>query len=109
MFNPSNDHQPQTELDMDLPPIVPVWPSPGTIHELLLKALIEHGSINIDEFHKLSGSHEVRKTICDLLDLGWPITDMGFKPAPVQRDPRRKLMRYRLELSRIDFTKAVRP
>jgi hypothetical protein len=105
MFKPNE----QPELPgLDLPPIVPVWPRPGTMPEFLLEILLRDGSTTVDKFAAETGSHEVRKNASILRDYVWPIV-VYSKRAPVKRLQRRTIALYTLDIAKIDFTKVVRP
>jgi hypothetical protein len=97
---PNAAHQP--ELDLNCPPIVPLWPKPGTMPERLLKLLLEHGPQTIDSFYAATGSHEIRKFASMLRDLGWTVNTYSTN-APDQYRLRRTLGHYHLDLSNTDL------
>lgn len=107
MFDHSNDQDPQTMLDMDLPPVVPVWPSPNTTIELALELLLK-GPLDPDQFQARCGSQRLAACVCELRDLGWPI-DTHDKAAPTPEIPLRRIALYFLNLQKVDLSKVVRP
>ena len=97
------------ELDLNCPPIVPLWPKPDTMPERLLKLLLEQGPQTIDSFYAASGSHEVRKSASVLRDLGWQIDCYPDNVPDKYRPVRRPLGRYFLNLTNVNLLGVVRP
>lgn len=98
----------QPTLDLDLPPIVPAWPRPGTLQEVLLTILMRDGFADVDSFAAETGSHEVRKMASDLRDFGWAVNTYS-KPAPRKMLPRRTIGHYVLDLQKINLAEVTRP
>ena len=95
------------ELDLDCPPIVPLWPRPSTVAELALEMLL-NCPLNPDQFQARCGSQRLAACVCELRDLGWPI-DTHDKAAPTPEIPLRRIALYVLNLQKVDLSKVVRP
>lgn len=106
MFDLHTDNY-QPELDLDCPPIVPVWPSPGTAAEQALEMML-NGPLDPDQFQAHCGSQRLAACVCKLRDLGWPIDTYSW-PAPTNFFPQRSIARYFLNLQKIALSKVVRP
>lgn len=107
MYDPSNDQEPQAMLDMEFPPLVPVWPSPCTIIEMALEMLLS-GPLDPDQFQTRCGSQRLAACVCELRDMGWPI-DTHDKAAPTPEIPLRRIAMYILNIQKVDLSKVVRP
>ena len=107
MFDSTDNTQP--ELPLNCPPIVPLWPRPGTMQERLLKLLLNDGPQTIDSFYAATGSHEIRKFASLLRDLGWTVDCYGDNVPDKYRPKYRPLGRFFLNLTNVNLAGVVRP